>query len=53
MKPGEGAGYLLADIAKGMSREDIRKRYQSGEYGKGDERPRADYVDGWLKQAGR
>ncbi len=53
MKPGQGAGELLADITKGLSRDAIRERYIAGRYGKAGERPRGDYVDAWLKLAGK
>ena len=53
MRPGQGAGHLLADIAKGLTREAIRERWKAGEYGAPGERPRADYVNEWLKFHGR
>jgi hypothetical protein len=53
MRPGEGAGYLLADIAAGKTRSQIREKWLAGDYGDKSERPRGDYVDGWLKLANR
>lgn len=52
MKPGQGAGLLLADIAAGLSRDAIRKRWLAGDYGDKTQRPRPDYVDQWLKLKG-
>ena len=53
MKPGQGAGYLLADIAIGATRQEIRERWQSGEYGKDGERPRGKDVAEWLRLQGQ
>lgn len=41
MKPGEGQGYCLADIAEGLDANEVRKRWQQGHYGKSHERPSA------------
>ena len=53
MKVGEGAGRFLGDLANGESDETMRKRWADGHYGTGKLAPRADYVVGWRKQAGR
>lgn len=46
MKPGEGSGYFLADLAAGLSDEELRRRWNQGEYGKGSQAPRPDFVKG-------
>jgi hypothetical protein len=48
LKPGHGAGLLLYD-AQRLTREAIREKWKRGDYGAPGERPRADYVDQWLK----
>ena len=53
MKPGEGAGKFLGDLANGETDETMRKRWKAGEYGRGKYAPRADYVSKWREMAGR
>lgn len=53
MKPGVGSAYLLFDLTQGATRDDIRERWQGGDYGEKHERPRGDIVAGWLQLAGQ
>ena len=43
----------LIDISEGVPTETIRKRWANGVYGKPGERPRGEYVAGWLAIDGR
>jgi len=53
-KPEQGAGKLLHDIWNTrLTRDEIRARYKAGEYGKGAERLRGDFVAGYLELAGK
>lgn len=52
MKPGEGAGALLADCWT-LSRAEIRRKWLAGDYGPEGERPRAEWVDFSLRQFGK
>lgn len=49
LRPGEGAGKFLADLAEGISDAEMRKRWVAGEYGS----PRPDLVREWRKLSGR
>lgn len=53
VKPGEGAGYALADIAEGLPTQLIRERWAKGEYGGPKDRPTGEMMGQWLKMAGR
>ena len=48
MKPGVGPAHCLHDITDGVAIAAIRKRWKEGGYGPEGERPRGDYVAGWL-----
>jgi hypothetical protein len=52
MKPGQGAGMLLAD-AQRLTRAQIREKWLAGDYGKPGERPRPEWVDFSLKMQGK
>lgn len=43
----------LFDISQNVPTDTIRERWKSGAYGKPGERPRGEYVKGWLSIAGR
>lgn len=53
MKPGEGPGIFLADLALNVPDDEMRTRWRQGLYGTGKMAPRADLVAGWRKAAGR
>jgi hypothetical protein len=54
MKPGHGNGCFIADLHLNITDEVMRERWRAGAYDTSDGRkPRADYVAGWRKLAGR
>lgn len=53
MKPGQGAGLCLADIAAGVSKDEIQRRWKAHEYGAPPHRPRGQFVAGWYRMKGR
>ena len=53
MSPGHGAALCLFDISEGVATQAIKRRWKDGNYGKAGERPRGEYVAGWLQMAGR
>lgn len=53
MKPGVANGRFLGDLHTGVSDAVMRKRWAKGDYGTAGEQPRADFVKGWRKLAGR
>ena len=53
MKPGEGAGRFLGDLANGETDEVMRERWAAGHYGTDKLAPRAEYVKAWRAMAGR
>lgn len=52
MKVGQGAGVCLWDMQH-HPRDVIRERWLAGDYGRDGERPRGEFVDGWLKEQGK
>lgn len=53
MKSNPGPALVLWDISQGLTRAEIRAKWQSEKYGAEGIRPRAKDVNLWLKRAGR
>lgn len=49
MRIGHGNALFLYDLSENVSDAEMRNRWKDGRYGK----PRAEYVKGWRKMAGR
>lgn len=43
----------LFDISEGVPTDTIKRRWRDGVYGPPGERPRGEYVAGWLEEDGR